>query len=322
MRYIGPRKSWLGGGVLGGLALAVSSAGYGQDPWLGPGAGRKTAEELVAVRTVADVSSIAPGRTFHLAVIFDIEPQWHMYWKNPGEGAPPPTIAIEVPKGFEVGEVRWPRPLVVESPIGPTYVYENQAALFVPITAPDDLMDGSATIRTEIRWAVCKAVCLLGRGRWSVDVRTVSADSQTDPLLVAAPDPVLTRLKKRLPAPLTKAAGGSAEFDGTMLTITGPAMGRAALTFFPGAAPGVSYGDPTVTIEADRFRVEVAVQINRRNTLGKRVVLSGLVALGPEDDDPSYDFEVDLSDDDRPPSRFHRDRGQGKSSGMLDSNGG
>ncbi len=300
VRYIGSRKSWLGGGGLGGLALAVGSAAYGQDPSLGPGAGRKTAEELVAVRTVADVASIAPGQTFHLAVIFDIEPQWHMYWKNPGEGAPPPTLAIEVPKGFEVGEVRWPRPIAVESPIGPTYVYENQAALFVPITAPDDLMDGSATIRADIRWAVCKAVCLLGRGRRSVDLRTVSADSQSDPVPVSAPDPVLARLKKRLPKPLAKAASGSADFDGTMLTITGPAMGREVLTFFPGATPGVSYGDPTVTIEADRFRVEVAVQINRRNTLGKRVVLSGLVALGPENDDPSYDFEVELSNDDHP----------------------
>ncbi len=249
MRYIGPRRSWLGGGVLGGLVLAVGSAAYGQNPLLGQGAGHKTAEELVAVRTVADVVSIAPGQTFHLAVIFDIEPQWHIYWKNPGEGAPPPSLAIEVPKGFEVGEVRWPRPIAVESLIGPTYVYENQAALFVPITAPD---------------------------------------------------PVLTRLKKRLPEPLAKAAGGSADFDGTMLTLTGPAMGQEGLTFFPGAAPGVSYGDSTVTIEADRFRVEVAVQINRRNTLGKRVVLSGLVGLGPEDDDPSYDFEVELSKDDRP----------------------
>ena len=299
MRYIGPRKSWLGGGVLGGVVLAAGSAAYGQEP-LGLGAGRKTAEELVTVRTVADVVSIAPGQTFHLAVIFDIEPQWHMYWKNPGEGAPPPALTIEVPKGFEVGEVRWPRPIAVQSPIGPTYVYENQAALFVPITAPDDLMDGTATIRTDIRWAVCKAVCLLGRGRWSVDVRTVSGGSQTDPVPVPAPDPVLTRLKKRLPAPLAKAAGGSAEFDGTMLTITGPATGRAVLTFFPGATPGVSYGDPTVTIEADRFRVEVAVRINRRNTLGKRVVLSGLIALGPVDDDPSYDFEVELPNDDRP----------------------
>ncbi len=284
---------------MGGLVLAVGSMADGQDP-SGQGAGHKTAEELVAVRTVADVASIGPGQTFHLAVIFDIEPQWHMYWKNPGEGAPPPALAIEVPKGFEVGEVRWPRPIVVQSPIGPTYVYENQAALFVPITAPDDLMDGSATIRTDIRWAVCKAVCLLGRGRRSVDVTTVSAESQTDPVPVSAPDRVLTRLKKRLPEPLAKAPGGSADFDGTMLTITGPAMGRAVLTFFPGATPGVSYGDPDLTIEADRFRVEVAVEINRRNTLGKRVVLSGLVALGPDGDDPSYDFEVELSNDDRP----------------------
>ena len=71
-------------------------------------------------------------------------------------------------------------------------------------------------------------------------------------------------------------------------------MGLETLTFFPGESPGVSYGGPKITIEGDRFHVTVKVQINRRNTLGKPIVLSGLIALGWKGDEPSYEFAIEL----------------------------
>lgn len=289
VRYSGPRKSWLCVVAGLGLMLAVGSPADAQDR-LGVSGGRKTAEDLVGVRLIADVKSIGPGQTFHLAVIFDIEPQWHIYWRNPGQGAPPPNIRIEAPDGFEVGEVLWPRPMEEDSPIGLTYVYKKQAALFVPIIAPDNLTEGSATIRADIRWAVCKELCLLGRGGASIDVKTTESTTQTAP----NPDPLLTKLKARLPKSLTTTDGGSVAFGGSTLTLTGPAMGLETLTFFPGESPGVSYSEPKITIEEDRFHVKVDVQINHRNTLGKPVVLRGLIALGWESDEPSYEFALEL----------------------------
>ncbi len=294
VRYFGPRKSWFWVVVGLGVMLAVGSLADAQDPLgVSGGGGRKTAEELVGVRLIADVKSIGPGQTFHVAVIFDIEPRWHIYWKNPGQGAPPPNIRLEAPDGFEVGQVRWPRPIEEDSPLGPTYVYQKQAALFVPITAPSDLTVGSATIRADIRWAVCKEVCLLGRGGASISVKTTDSKNQTTP----DPDPILTKLKARLPKPLAATDGGSATFAGSTLTITGPAMGREALTFFPGESPGVSYGDADIAIEGDRFHVKVNVQINHRNTLGKPVVLSGLIALGRKSNEPSFEFAIELPGD-------------------------
>ena len=289
VRNLGPMRTWRCVVAGLGLMLAIGSPAEAQDR-LGVRGGRKTAEELVGVRMIADVQSIGPGQTFHLVVIFDIEPQWHIYWKNPGQGAPPPNIRIEAPDGFKVGEVRWPRPMEEDTLIGPTYVYRKQAALFVPITAPDNLTEGSATIRTDIRWAVCKEVCLLGRGGASIDVTTTDRTTQTAP----NPDPLLTKLKARLPKPLAATDGGSATFAGSTLTITGPAMGREALSFFPGESPGVSCGEPKIAIEGDRFHVTIKVQVNRQNTLGKPVVLSGLIALGWENDEPSYEFALEL----------------------------
>ncbi len=289
VRYFGSRKIWYCG--VAGLMLAIGSPADAQDRLGVSGAGvRKTAEELVGVRMIADVQSIGPGQTFHLAVIFDIEPQWHIYWKNPGQGAPPPDIRIDAPQRFEVGDIRWPRPIEEDSPIGPTYVYKKQAALFVPITAPDNLTEGSATIRADIRCAVCKELCLLGRVGASIDVKTTERTTQTAP----NPDPLLRKLKARLPKPLATTDGGWVAFGGSTLTITGPAMGLETLTFFPGESPGVSYGEPKITMKEDRFHVKVGVQIIHRNTFGKPVVLRGLIALGWERDEPSFEFALEL----------------------------
>ena len=95
---------------------------------------------------VSDVSPVAPGQTFHVVVVFKIEPKWHIYWKNPGEGAMPPRIALEVPPGFEVAPLRWPRPTLVETTIGPEYCYYDEVALFVPVKAPPHLDGGQAAL--------------------------------------------------------------------------------------------------------------------------------------------------------------------------------
>ncbi len=71
------------------LVLSASAVAHDQ---FGPTnlPGPNSADHLVAVNMVTDVQRVGPGQTFHLALIFDIEPQWRIYWKNPGEGAPPP----------------------------------------------------------------------------------------------------------------------------------------------------------------------------------------------------------------------------------------
>jgi thiol:disulfide interchange protein DsbD len=252
----------------------------------------------VEVRAVTDVAQVGPGQTFHLAIVFDIEPKWHIYWKNPGEGAMPPRVIVEAPPGFEVAPPRWPRPTAVKSPLGPEYCYFDEVALFVPIKTPPRLTDGRVTLRARVDWAVCKNICRLGSGECSVVVRTTvrptPAPSAEDT------DPAVRKHRKRLPRALDRVDGAAASFDGKMLTLSGPAGGRTSAAFFPDHSPGVTYDEPKIKVRADRFVVRVPVHLDPDNALGERQLVGGLVTLGRNLDDPCYDFQLPA---DKPSSR-------------------
>jgi len=268
-------------------AIVASTGAAGQD-WQGATGRRKTAEQLVRVRVLADVERVGPGEVFHLACVFDVEPKWHIYWRDPGTGAMPPEVTVTAPEGFRVGAIRWPRPRVMASPIGDEYGYENQVVLFVPVTAPRDLKEGRASLEALITWAVCKDVCLLGRAEHAIELATSGRPTGRS----GTPDPLIERHKRRLPKPLAKADGATVEFEGGTLTLTGPAGGCKTGRFFPVEGPGVTYEPPRVAIHGDRFHVDVKVNVNPNNALGQPMTIGGLVALGSKLDDPCYHFEL------------------------------
>jgi thiol:disulfide interchange protein DsbD len=265
--------------------LPAAAVACGQP--LGPGAGTG---DLVKIRALTDVSPVGPGQTFHLVIVFNIEPKWHIYWKNPGEGAMPPRVIVEAPRGFEVAPPRWPRPTAVESPIGPEYCYFDEVALFVPIKTPPRLTDGRVTLRARVDWAVCRNVCRLGSGECSVVVQTTARATPAPPTEVT--DPAVRKHRKRLPRALDQVDGGAISWDGTVLTVSGPTGGRTSAAFFPDHSPGVTYDEPKIDVRADRFVVRVSVDLDPDNALGEPMVVGGLVALGRNLDDPCYDFQL------------------------------
>jgi thiol:disulfide interchange protein DsbD len=246
-------------------------------------------KDVVAVHTLADVSRVGPGQTFHVVVVFDLEPKWHIYWKNPGEGALAPRVIVEAPPGFAVGATRWPRPRALKTALGPEYCYFDEVALFVPVTAPGWLDSDRVTLTVKVDWAVCRDVCRLGSARHDLVVETVARASDSK----ANPDPVLARYRKRMPRAVSDVKGGSVSFDGRELTVTGPAHGAEAATFFPGSCPGVTYGAAGVHVADDRFVVSARVDVKAANTQGP-MVIDGLVAVGDRPDGPCYDFELTI----------------------------
>lgn len=245
----------------------------------------------VSVRLISDADPIGPGQTFYLAVRFNIEKKWHMYWKNPGEGAMPPGITLATPPGYAAGDVLWPRPVAVTTPLGREYCYFDELVLFVPITTPESLPDDSVTLHVDIQWTVCRQACLMGAASRDITIATSSrrpADAGTNGVLAA--------FKKRLPKPLADLKGAEIAFDGKTLTVTGPAGAAKRAAFFPVDGPGVAFGAAEAAVGDGRFRVVVPVILTPLNARGGPVRLGGLVTLGEEADDPSYDFEIPLDD--------------------------
>ena len=82
------------------LALLLVAPAWAQDD--GP---------RVQARLVAEDKAVAPGGSITIALEEIIAPEWHTYWKNPGDAGAPTMIEWSLPPGWTADAIQWPRPM-------------------------------------------------------------------------------------------------------------------------------------------------------------------------------------------------------------------
>jgi thiol:disulfide interchange protein DsbD len=155
------------------LLLALLAA-----PLLAIAAPPTAATEHVKARLVSSQAAVAPGQRFTVALEQDIKAHWHTYWLNPGDSGQATTMDWS---GAEAGPIQWPKPSV--QPIGPlvNYGYEGRVALLVDLTVPADAQAGGRFRPVaEVRWLVCKDVCIPEQVTLGLDL-PVAAAGQAGP---------------------------------------------------------------------------------------------------------------------------------------------
>ncbi|MEM8868674.1 MAG: protein-disulfide reductase DsbD domain-containing protein, partial [Verrucomicrobiota bacterium] len=129
------------------------------------------------IELVAEGEAIVPGEVFEVAVHFEIDPHWHIYWQNPGASGLPPEITWGLPDGFEAGEIEWPAPKQIELGGLVNYGYEDEATFIVPIRAPASLELGtSVEIVADLFYLICEEACLPGEAQLQLTL-PVAAES-------------------------------------------------------------------------------------------------------------------------------------------------
>ncbi len=119
------------------------------------------ATDNVKAWLISELEAVPAGETFWVALRQEIRPEWHTYWKNPGDSGEPTTIEWELPEGFEAGEIVWPTPERIPFADLVNFGYSGDLYLLVPITAPSGLTPGaSVTLTANARWLVCKDICI------------------------------------------------------------------------------------------------------------------------------------------------------------------
>lgn len=127
--------------------------------------------EHATVELISEITRVVPGQTFYLALNFELEPHWHIYWKNPGASGLPVEIEWELPEGFVAGEIQWPAPERIELGGLISYGFEDMVTLMVPIQAPETLKSGvPVPIKAEAFWLICKEVCLPGEASLALEL--------------------------------------------------------------------------------------------------------------------------------------------------------
>lgn len=145
-------------------------------------AAQASAQQAQHVRAelLADVSSVQAGKPFWLGVRLNIDPGWHVYWKNPGDAGLPTRVKFTVPDGFTVGPLQYPTPRRLDQPGNiVALAYEDSVLLLARVTPPANLpADFHGEFRAAISWLVCSQVCLPGKAAASL---TLGASDSAQP---------------------------------------------------------------------------------------------------------------------------------------------
>jgi thiol:disulfide interchange protein DsbD len=100
------------------------------------------------------------GDGLRLGVHFELDPGWHLYWKNPGETGLPTELRWSV-EGGSVGPVRWPAPTSFRESedVFTTYGYEEQVLLMADAALEPEPIS-SRLVRVDVELLVCESSCL------------------------------------------------------------------------------------------------------------------------------------------------------------------
>jgi thiol:disulfide interchange protein len=151
--------------------------------WAWPISANPISTDHVTARLVAERTQVAPGETLDLALVFEIQPGWHTYWRNPGDSGDPPRIHWTLPEGVEAGPLRWPRPQVI--PVGPlaNYGYSERAVHLIALSVPEEWPIGEPVrIRADVDWLVCEEHCVPESGSFGLTLAAAASPGLIDPV--------------------------------------------------------------------------------------------------------------------------------------------
>lgn len=109
-----------------------------------------------------------PGKPLSVGIKLRLDPGWHTYWINPGEGGMPTSAKWTLPDGWKAGELRHPVPKRFMTGELPGFGYEGEAVYLVDLTPPTDA-SGEAEVKVRLSWLTCNdSACVPGDAELSL----------------------------------------------------------------------------------------------------------------------------------------------------------
>jgi thiol:disulfide interchange protein DsbD len=152
------------------------------------------------VSLIPDASSVLPGTKINVGIKFQLEPGWHIYWINPGDSGEPAEVSWHLPAAWTAGPIQWPVPHRLTNPAGVDYGYEGEPILLTSIQVPKDAFAGASVINADLRWLVCKDMCISQKGETSLIIQVVKTGAKPNESGAKAIASVSDKLPKPLPA--------------------------------------------------------------------------------------------------------------------------
>lgn len=159
-----------------------------------PMANAQAPSKNVKVELISEKTSTPAGSVFHIALTQKIAPEWHTYWRNPGDVGDATRIEWSLPNGIEIGEFKWANPSKLPYGEFINYGYSGDVILPLEVKIANNLT-GKQIIKGKASWLECKDVCIPGEAEISINIDIgANIDGPQKPSI----DIALSKLPKKL----------------------------------------------------------------------------------------------------------------------------
>ncbi len=251
------------------LSLSVDAAGQAAASW--PARPGHVEASLASADT-----SIKPGAPLTVGVLLRMDPEWHVYWRNPGQSGLPTTVDWKLPTGWSAKPLRWPVPERFETAGIVTYGYSNDVLLTAELTPPAGLAVGTSTvIGARVTWLACRVECTPGTAELSLSLPVRSGEPIADNRWAAA----FARARAALPAGPSAAHVTARASKGTITLVANgwAGRGRSGAAFYPGSEGLIDDAAPQVV---ERSGDALVLTLKRPPDSKVPTRLEGILVLG------------------------------------------
>ncbi len=206
----------------------------------------------VTAELLSEHVTLRPGTTAWVALVFEIVPNWHTYWRNAGDSGEATRIDWELPPGYSAGDIVWPPP--ERLPVGPllNYGYSGEAIHLVPISVPEDARPGEdVTLTANASWLVCEEVCIPEEGVLKIGLPVAAGP----PVAGFRAGPIFAKARAALPKPSPWTAKYRFNGNGFRLDVAAAGLKREVIEdawFYPYGHGVVKYAAPQKLTVTDR----------------------------------------------------------------------
>ncbi len=166
-----PLPTWMQGGP----STTGSATSGGSAPIAAAGS-PKTSAVVATPQVRAELLAhaprgIGPGLPLWLGLQITHQPEWHTYWKNPGDSGLATDLRWTLPPGTRAGDIDWPVPHKL--PLGTLANFGYEGTLLLPVPIRIQSLPPGATqlaVRLSASWLVCRKECIPEEGEFALQL--------------------------------------------------------------------------------------------------------------------------------------------------------
>lgn len=153
---------------------------------------------IVRAELITDANDFS--NPFTVGIKFTIEPDWYLYWINPGVAGLPIDVQWELPNGWSASKILHPVPQKFVHDELIAYGYKREVVLLSTISPAQSSQNSAKPprISAKLDWLVCKESCIRGTAEVLLKVESGERSKRARE--------ILERTQTQIPEPLARSA--------------------------------------------------------------------------------------------------------------------